>query len=159
MKLDPSIKIFRSDEWDKASALLQHAPIVFTNGCFDILHPGHLMYLQEAASLSANFIVGLNSDESIQKLKGSERPINDFTYRATMLAALPFVDQVIEFKEDTPLRLIEKLQPQVLVKGGDYEKKDIVGAEQVEKRGGKVCTIPFLEGYSTTDLIERIKNS
>lgn len=159
MNLEPRIKIFRSNEWDKAAALLQHVPIVFTNGCFDILHPGHLIYLQKAASLAANFVVGLNSDESIKKLKGPERPINDFTYRATMLAALPFVDQVIEFKEETPLSLIEKLQPQVLVKGGDYNIKDIVGAEQVENSGGKVCTIPFLEGYSTSDLIKRIKNS
>lgn len=159
MILDPRIKIFRAHEWENAIALLQHVPIVFTNGCFDILHPGHLMYLQEAASLSANFIVGLNSDESINRLKGADRPINTFEYRSTMLAALPFVDQVVEFTEDTPLLLIEKLKPQVLVKGGDYAKVDIVGAKEVESRGGKVCTIPFLEGYSTSDLIERIKKS
>jgi len=159
VSLIPSVKIFNANEWDKACALLQHVPIVFTNGCFDILHPGHLLYLQEAASLSANFIVGLNSDESIKKLKGPERPINNFHYRSMMLAALPFIDQVIEFKQETPLQLIERLKPHILVKGGDYSKEQIVGADFVEKFGGRVITIPFVEGYSTTDLIHRIKNS
>lgn len=154
-----SKKIFRADQWDQAIQMLAEKDCVFTNGCFDLLHPGHLIYLSKAASLSANMVLGLNSDLSVKKLKGDSRPINGFEYRAAMLSALPFIDVVIEFEEDTPLQLIEKLKPQILVKGGDYEMDQIVGKDIVESNGGKVMVIPFVGDYSSTALIEKIKKS
>ena len=131
--------------------------IVFTNGCFDILHVGHIRYLQEAARLGDILIVGLNSDASVKRLKGPERPINNENERAEMLGALGFIDYVAIFEEDTPLELIKMIQPDVLVKGGDYEPDEVVGKKEVEERGGKLVLIPFVEGKSTTNIIEKIK--
>ncbi len=132
--------------------------IVFTNGCFDILHVGHIRYLQEAAKLGDILIIGINSDESVKRLKGPERPINNQSERAEMLGALGFVDYVAIFDEDTPLNLINIIQPDVLVKGGDYTPDDVVGKREVEDRGGKLVLIPFVEGKSTTNIIEKIRN-
>ena len=131
--------------------------VVFTNGCFDILHRGHLEYLSQAADLGDRLIIGLNSDNSVKRLKGEERPLNIEGDRLKMLASLEFVDAVCLFEEDTPIELIRKLNPDILVKGGDYGVKDIVGADYVMSTGGKVEIIPFVEGYSTTSLIERVK--
>ena len=152
-------KIFRAEQWNEAIQFLESPDIVFTNGCFDLLHPGHLIYLSQAASLSTNLVIGLNSDDSVKKLKGEGRPINNFNDRANMLSALPQVACIIEFKEDTPLRLIEKLKPKVLVKGGDYKIEEIVGREVVESNGGKVTSLPFVGNYSSTNLIEKIKKA
>lgn len=132
--------------------------IVFTNGCFDILHNGHLVYLKEASKLGDIFIVGVNSDNSIRRIKGSLRPIMSEVDRMSMLAALEFVDYVIRFDEDTPLNLIKAIQPDVLVKGGDYSVQEVVGREFVEKKGGKVIILPLEEGESTTNIINRILN-
>ncbi len=130
--------------------------IVFTNGCFDILHLGHIDYLSKAADLGNKLIIGLNSDASTQRLKGTNRPIIDEKSRAALLAALFFVDAVILFNEDTPLSLISSLKPDVLVKGADYDLKNIVGAEVVLQTGGAVKTIEFLEGYSTSAIEKKI---
>lgn len=133
--------------------------VVFTNGCFDILHLGHIDYLCKAADLGDRLVIGLNTDVSVQKLKGPHRPvINEYT-RAMKLASLSFVDAVIYFNEDTPLELITVLQPDVLVKGGDYSVETIVGAEEIIKNGGSVEVIPFLDGHSTTSIIEKIKTT
>lgn len=132
--------------------------IVFTNGCFDILHRGHLKYLSDAAALGDVLIVGLNSDSSVGRLKGENRPINDQCDRKFFLESLKSVTAVEVFEQDTPIELIEKITPDILVKGGDYDLNKIVGREHVERFGGKVLTIPFVEGYSSTKMIERIKN-
>ena len=129
--------------------------VVFTNGCFDILHRGHASYLAQARDLGDLLIVGLNSDQSVRRLKGNSRPINDEYSRALLLASLCVVDYVITFEEDTPFNLISKLLPNVLVKGGDYTRDAIVGADIVEAHGGSVVTIPFVEGYSTTSILKR----
>ena len=131
--------------------------LVFTNGCFDLLHPGHVDYLERARALGDALVVGLNDDASIRRLKGGGRPVNPLADRARMLAALRAVDMVVPFSEDTPLELIRRLEPDVLVKGGDYRIEEIVGAREVQARGGEVVVMPFLEGYSTTALIERIR--
>ncbi len=128
--------------------------IAFTNGCFDLLHYGHIHYLAQARDLADRLVVGLNSTDSVRRLKGPHRPINDETTRAGVLAALQMVDAVVIFDDDTPQRLIEALQPDVLVKGGDWKPEQIVGASVVLARGGRVLSLPFVEGYSTT-LIER----
>jgi rfaE bifunctional protein nucleotidyltransferase chain/domain len=130
--------------------------VVFTNGCFDIIHRGHNTYLLEAAELGNKLIVAVNSDESVRKLKGPNRPIVDEYSRAFNLASHTYIDAVILFDEDTPLNLINELQPDVLIKGGDYTLETIVGAKEVLSYGGKVEIIPFLEGYSTTNVIEKI---
>lgn len=130
--------------------------VVFTNGCFDIIHRGHNTYLLEAAELGNKLIVAVNSDESVRKLKGPNRPIVDEYSRAFNLASHTYIDAVILFDEDTPLNLINELQPDVLIKGGDYTLETIVGANEVLSYGGKVEIIPFLEGYSTTNVIEKI---
>lgn len=131
--------------------------IVFTNGCFDLLHPGHIAYLDAARALGDVLIIGLNDDDSIRRLKGQKRPINPLVDRACMLAALKSVDLVVPFSEDTPLNLIKALQPDVLVKGGDYSPETIVGAKEVRENGGKVVVVPFIDGHSTTALIARIQ--
>ncbi len=131
--------------------------IVFTNGCFDILHKGHLEILSKAASLGDVLVVGVNADSSVKKLKGEARPVNDEQFRSSMLATLLFVDGVIIFDEETPLRLIRDIAPDVLVKGGDYRIEEIVGAEEVIKNGGEVTIVPFVKGQSTTSLIEKIQ--
>lgn len=131
---------------------------VFTNGCFDILHPGHTDYLTKAKALGDLLVVGLNSDRSIQRLKGDKRPIQNLTARALVLSALSSVDYIISFEEDTPIKLIKAIKPNVLVKGGDYTEETIVGSEEVKKEGGTVSIIPFLEGYSTSEIIAKIKS-
>ncbi|OFY71173.1 MAG: glycerol-3-phosphate cytidylyltransferase [Bacteroidetes bacterium RIFCSPLOWO2_12_FULL_37_12] len=133
--------------------------LVFTNGCFDLLHLGHVKYLEKAKSLGDILVIGLNSDKSVKKLKGKTRPILDEKCRAGLLASFFFVDFVILFHDLTPLKLIEELKPDVLVKGGDYKIKDIAGAESVKNNGGKVIVIPFIKGYSTTKIINKIKNT
>ncbi|MEN9513039.1 MAG: hypothetical protein RJB16_799 [Bacteroidota bacterium] len=129
----------------------------FTNGCFDILHQGHIFSLGEAAKEADYLIVGLNSDASVQRLKGPSRPINNTENRAIVLSNLAIVDLLIVFEEDTPLELIKALMPDILVKGGDYTIDQIVGAKEVIAGGGKVIINPIVEGYSTTGLIEKIK--
>ena len=130
----------------------------FTNGCFDILHPGHLYSLAETAKEADYLIVGLNSDASVKRLKGPDRPINSTERRAIVLANLVLVDAVIVFEEDTPLELISSLLPDVLVKGGDYTIDTIVGAKEIIANGGKVIINPIVEGFSTTNIIEKIKH-
>jgi rfaE bifunctional protein nucleotidyltransferase chain/domain len=133
--------------------------IVFTNGCFDLIHRGHIEYLASAADLGTKLIIGLNSDNSIQKLKGPNRPVNTQADRALSLGALRFVDALVIFEEETPLELINEIQPDILIKGGDYSLDTIVGAPEVLSRGGRVEIIPFTSGYSTTKLIEQLKKS
>ena len=132
--------------------------IVFTNGCFDILHKGHIEYLAKAANLGDVLIVGLNSDESVRRLKGENRPVLNEESRAMALAAIGFVDNVVIFDEDTPYELIKKIQPDVLVKGADYNEDDIVGADIVKAKGGEIKTIEFVDGYSTSKIIDKIKS-
>lgn len=129
--------------------------IVFTNGCFDVLHPGHIYYLDKAKNYGDILIVGINNDESVKRLKGKDRPLNNIYYRMYMLAALEVVDIIVPFNEDTPIDLISKILPSVLLKGGDYKKEDIVGADLVKSYGGLVSTINFLDGYSSTSIINK----
>ncbi|TNE56660.1 MAG: D-glycero-beta-D-manno-heptose 1-phosphate adenylyltransferase [Bacteroidetes bacterium] len=130
--------------------------IVFTNGCFDILHYGHLHYLAQARDLGERLVIGLNSGGSVRRLKGPNRPINDEATRAHLLAALEVVDAVVFFDTDTPLDLIQALLPDVLVKGGDWKPEQIVGSDVVLKNGGAVRSLPFVEGYSTTNIEQKI---
>ncbi len=130
--------------------------IVFTNGCFDILHIGHIKYLSRAADLGDVLVVGVNSDKSVKKIKGENRPLIDQEERKRILAALECVDYVVIFKEETPIRLIKHVEPDILVKGGDYEPDEVVGREYVEKTGGRVEIVPCVEGISTTEIIEDI---
>ena len=130
--------------------------VVFTNGCFDILHAGHVRYLERAKRLGDILVVGMNTDRSVRKIKGSGRPIVAEKDRATLLSALKMVDYVVLFDEPTPIRLIEAIKPDVLVKGSDWKKRDIVGAEFVESYGGKVRRIGLLKGRSTTDVVKKI---
>ena len=132
--------------------------IVFTNGCFDILHKGHLEVLAKTADLGNRLIIGLNSDSSIKNLKGENRPIVDENSRAILLAALSFVDAVVLFSEQTPLNLIAEIKPDILAKGGDYKITEIVGHEVVQQNGGEVITIPLIEGFSSTNIIDKIQN-
>jgi len=132
--------------------------MVFTNGCFDVLHPGHVDLLKRARALGDGLILGLNSDESVKMLKkGDDRPLNTQEDRAFVLAALECVDYIVVFHESTPLELIKGVRPQVLVKGGDWTPDKIVGREVVEKAGGEVLSLPLLEGYSTTSFVEKIR--
>ncbi len=133
--------------------------VVFTNGCFDIVHRGHIEVLARTADLGTKFIIGLNSDSSIKELKGESRPIINEDSRAILLAALSFVDAIVLFSEDTPINLISTLVPDVLAKGGDYEIETIVGHKVVQKNGGEVKLVPFVDGFSSTNIIEKIKNS
>jgi len=133
--------------------------VVFTNGCFDLLHPGHVAYLEEARALGDALILGVNTDASVRRLKGPGRPLVPEADRARVLAGLAAVDAVSLFDEDTPLELIEALSPDVLVKGGDYDLVDIVGRAAVEADGGEVRVVPFVSGHSTTDLITRIRGT
>ena len=130
--------------------------VVFTNGCFDILHPGHTRYLEEARAMGDYLIVGLNSDSSVRKIKGPERPILPQEARAEVLASLQFVDAVVIFDEPDPYRVIKTLVPDVLVKGGDWAEHEIIGADIVKSAGGKVVRIPYVEGFSTTAILNRI---
>jgi rfaE bifunctional protein nucleotidyltransferase chain/domain len=131
--------------------------IVFSNGCFDIVHRGHLEYLASAASMGNKMIIGLNTDSSTQRLKGPTRPINDEYSRALLLASLGFVDMVILFEEDTPYNLIDFVQPDILVKGSDYQAEDIVGYDIVKAKGGEIKTLDFIEGFSSTGIIKKIQ--
>jgi rfaE bifunctional protein nucleotidyltransferase chain/domain len=131
--------------------------VVFTNGTFDLLHLGHVDYLEKARNLGARLVVGMNTDASVKSYKGSARPLQDEQSRARVLASLQFVDLVVPFAEETPLDVISALIPDVLVKGSDYLAENIVGADVVQKGGGEVKTIEFVSGYSTTRIIERIK--
>ena len=134
--------------------------IVFTNGCYDILHPGHVDLLARTKALGDVLVLGLNSDESVKRQgKGDDRPVNPYPVRAFVLAHLESVDFVIRFDDDTPAQLIEAVQPDVLVKGGDWPVERIVGRETVQRRGGEVISLPLLEGYSTTALIEKIRRT
>ena len=133
--------------------------IVFTNGCFDLLHFGHVDYLAKARDLGDRLVVGLNTDGSITRIKGAARPINNEESRAAILAGMAYVDAVVLFDEETPINLISMISPDVLVKGGDYELKDVVGHEIVLNNKGKVCTIDFVDGYSSSALIEKVKAS
>ena len=143
----------------KNQGLFETQKIVFTNGCFDILHSGHVLYLEEAAALGDILILGLNSDKSVKRLKGDERPINDEIDRAIVLAGLSCIDYIIIFEEDTPLILINIIKPDILVKGGDWDINDIVGSDIVINNGGVVKSLLFREGKSTTEIIKRIKKS
>jgi rfaE bifunctional protein nucleotidyltransferase chain/domain len=133
--------------------------IVFTNGVYDLLHPGHVRYLQEARKLGDMLIVGLNADESVRRNKGPDRPITPEPERAEVLAALACVDAVVVFGEDTPAAIIQTIQPDVLVKGADWPADQIVGRDTVEARGGRVVLIPVEQGYSTTSIVERIRRA
>ena len=133
--------------------------VVFTNGCFDILHKGHIDYLYEASKLADKMVIGLNTDASVKAIKGAGRPVNNNEARALLIAALAFVDAVVFFVEDTPKELIDAVQPDVLTKGSDYVAENIVGYDTVMAKGGKVITIDLTEGFSTTNLIDKIKKA
>jgi rfaE bifunctional protein nucleotidyltransferase chain/domain len=149
-------KILAGDDFDRIARLPR--PLVFTNGCFDILHRGHVSYLEQAATLGASLLVAVNSDASVHRQqKGADRPINPLADRMALLAALQSVDAVIPFDSDTPAQLIELVKPDVLVKGGDWPVERIVGADSVLQHGGKVLSIPFRYQRSTTDLLQRIR--
>ena len=132
--------------------------IVFTNGCFDILHRGHLHVLREAKALGDLLIVAVNSDGSVKRLKGPSRPVINEAGRSELIAALEMVDYVTLFEEKDPRRLIEEIQPDILAKGGDWRRDQVVGADIVERSGGKVAVIPYLKGFSTTEIIERVRS-
>ncbi len=138
---------------------LKNKKIVFTNGCFDILHRGHIEYLAQAANHGDILLIGLNTDNSVRRIKGNSRPVQDQIARAMVLASLQFVSAVILFDEDTPYELIKRVKPDVLVKGSDYKTEDIVGYDIVTAKGGEVVTIDFIEGYSTTSIIEKLKKN
>jgi D-glycero-beta-D-manno-heptose 1-phosphate adenylyltransferase len=139
---------------------LKNDKVVFTNGCFDILHRGHVDYLAKARSLGSRLIVGVNTDSSVKRLeKGEDRPINNEQDRAFLLASLHVVDAVVLFDDDTPLHLIEQLEPDILVKGADWDISKVVGGDFVKSKGGEVLTIDLVEGYSTTQVIQKIRNS
>ena len=148
-----------SDFLDIQKADLNEKSIVFTNGCFDILHPGHTDYLGKAKALGDILVVGVNTDQSVQRLKGNHRPIQNVKARSLVLSALASVDYVIEFDEDTPLNIIAHILPNILTKGGDYTEETIIGAKEVKEQGGSIEIIPFLEGYSTSKIEEKIKKS
>lgn len=137
----------------------QRKKVVFTNGCFDILHLGHVDYLEKARNLGDVLVVGLNTDDSVSRFKGPQRPIQDQQSRARVMAALQAVDLVVFFNEDTPIKLISELLPAVLVKGSDYLAENIVGSDVVKNAGGVVQTIEFVPGYSTTRVVEKIKTT
>jgi rfaE bifunctional protein nucleotidyltransferase chain/domain len=148
--------------WEDLKPLLafwrfKNQKIVFTNGCFDLLHKGHIEYLSKAAGLGDVLIVGLNTDQSVKKIKGEDRPVLDEESRALNLAALRVVTSVIFFDDETPYELIKKVQPDVLVKGADYKEEDIVGADIVKENNGEIIPVELTEGYSTSSIIEKIK--
>ena len=130
--------------------------VIFTNGCFDILHAGHVEYLEAAKDLGDKLIVGINSDQSVKELKGKNRPLNKLDHRAKVLASLRCVDAVVVFGDRTPIKLISAVKPDILVKGGDYKINEIVGYEEVVQSGGKVMTIPLVKGISTTKIIQKM---
>ena len=145
--------VLKVSQWKK-----NKMKVAFTNGCFDILHLGHLEILTKSKEFGDKLIVAVNSDESVRKLKGKERPINDFQTRSNMLASFSFVDYVVEFSDDTPKKLIQIIKPDFLIKGGDYKKKDIVGNDIVSSYGGETIIIPLIDGLSSTNTINKINN-
>ena len=153
-------KILNSDSLEEKLNLWRKEgkTIVFSNGCFDILHRGHVEYLSKAADLGDILIIGLNTDTSVKRIKGPSRPVNDEKARAVVLAALEFVDAIMFFDEDTPYNLIKNVQPDVLVKGKDYKAEDIVGYDIVTNKGGKVETIELVEGFSTTNILNSMNS-
>lgn len=152
-------KILKQPELDRQLAFwrFKGLKVVFTNGCFDIIHLGHIDYLAEAAGLGNILVIGMNTDNSTRRLKGPTRPINDENSRAMILASLSFVDAVVLFDEETPYNLIKTVQPDILVKGADYKPEDIVGYDIVMAKGGKVETLEYLKGYSTSLIEKKIK--
>lgn len=152
-------KILSGDRLDRwlAVSRFKGRKIVFTNGCFDVLHRGHITYLAKAAALGNALVIGLNTDASVKRLKGPSRPLQDEETRALILASLGFVTAVVLFDEDTPYDLIKKVQPDVLVKGGEYKIADIVGYDVVKGKGGTVLTIDMVEGFSSTGIIQKMK--
>ena len=132
--------------------------LVFTNGCFDLIHPGHVAYLMQARALGDRLLIGLNSDESVRRLKGAGRPLVDARGRAIVLCSLRCVDGITLFGEETPRKLILRVRPSVLVKGGDYKPEEVAGASDLPQWGGRLVILPFREGYGTTELIRRIRN-
>jgi D-glycero-beta-D-manno-heptose 1-phosphate adenylyltransferase len=157
--IDTSVKVRPQSE---ALAWRGHqtGPVVFTNGVFDLIHPGHVELLEAARREGSTLVVGLNSDVSARRLgKGKDRPLNSEAARARVLAALVSVDCVVLFDEDTPLELIRRLEPDVLVKGADYSRERIVGADWVESRGGRVVQVPLVRGFSTSSIVERLRAS
>ena len=142
--------VLKVSQWKK-----NKMKVAFTNGCFDILHLGHLEILTKSKEFGDRLIVAVNSDESVRKLKGKERPINDFQTRSNMLASFSFVDYVVEFSDDTPKKLIQIIKPDFLIKGGDYKKKDIVGNDIVSSYGGETIIIPLIDGLSSTNTINK----
>lgn len=151
-------KVLSAEQLDYWLAVqrFKNKKIVFTNGCFDILHLGHVDYLRKARDLGDLLFLGLNTDASVRRIKGSSRPVQDERSRAELLASMSFVDAVVLFDENTPYELIKKVQPDILVKGKDYRAEDVVGYDVVTSRGGKVVTIDLVEGYSTSSVIQRI---
>lgn len=151
-------KILQGEEFERKLTYwrFKEYKIVFTNGCFDILHAGHVEYLSKAASEGNILVIGLNSDDSVRRLKGSHRPINNQQARAILLASLGFVDAVVLFDEDTPYELIKTIQPDILIKGSDYKPEEIVGYDILTAKGGLVKTVDLVEGYSTTSIEKRI---
>lgn len=135
------------------------AVIVLTNGVFDLIHPGHIRYLRDARALGGLLVVAVNSDDSVHRLKGPERPLLPLDERMRILAALEFVDFVTSFDEDTPARVVAIIEPDILVKGGDYDPRDVVGRETVEGRGGRVVCLPFAHGFSTSGIVSRIREA
>jgi len=154
--IEHKIQDFEQIQHTLAQWRAQGDVVVFTNGCFDILHYGHLHYLAQARDLGQRLVVGLNSAASVRRLKGPTRPINDEETRTHLLAALEVVDAVVVFEEDTPLELIRIAAPDILVKGGDWKPEQIVGADLVLARGGRVQSLPFVAGYSTTNIEQKI---
>lgn len=150
-------KIVEPSFFNKHEEELHQKSIVFTNGCFDLLHVGHVTYLAQAKALGDVLVIGLNSDDSVRRLKGPNRPVNEQNARALVLAALESVDYVVFFDEDTPYNIITHVKPDILVKGGDYKIDNIVGGDFVRARGGQVLTIPFVDGFSTSNILEQIK--
>ena len=136
---------------------IENRKVVFTNGCFDIIHKGHVTYLNEAKSLGDHLIVGINSDDSVKRLKGKDRPVNNEYDRAFVLDNLKSVDDVLIFNEDTPYDIIKEIIPDLLVKGGDWKEEDIVGSDIVKMNGGKVISLQFVNNYSTTNILEKIE--
>ena len=153
-------KIFTIDQLMRQLAMwrFKNKKLVFTNGCFDLIHPGHIDYLMKAADLGDALIIGLNSDVSVKKLKGEKRPLINEKGRATTLASLSFVDAVVLFEEDTPINLIRIIQPDFLVKGKDYKPEEIAGYDIVSAKGGKVITLDLIPGYSSSSLIQKLNS-
>ncbi len=151
-------KIIPDEQMDYAIAYwrFKQFRVVFTNGCFDIIHRGHIEYLAKARELGDILVVGLNTDESVKRIKGDGRPLQDQDSRALILASLSFVGAVIFFNEDTPYELIKKIQPDILVKGGDYKPEEIVGFDVVQKKGGTIKTIEFIDGFSSSSMIQKL---